>query len=259
MGSFISSLFKNDSYSNSNDFSNRSTSIKEERINCEITSIQKYYCHSIIENKMSLIIGNKINFSHQKTLFNEFQLIYDHPFLLPGAKDKILLIQNSTNEEEVFIKSSGKMIFLDNFLTNEVNDGHKIVIICTIKQMCYSINKYLNYKNYKHCLLDSIVRGQRRQDMINDFKNGSIDIFVLCIEINIQGINLTNADTIIVFDSKLESENYDNAIKCCTKGNKKNSTIYRLITDQSYESEMLNYIKKNMKENYLYYAKILIF
>ena len=233
MGSYISSIFKSAS--------------DEELINCELTPQQIKCCQSIIDKNMYLIISNRINFQQQKTLFNEFQKAYNHPFLLSGVKNDIIqqekLKNPNTSNDDIFVKSSGKMIFLDQLLTTKVEEGHKILIISRFQQMTVLLYNYLTTKFPKTCLFDNTIRGKERQNIIDNFLNGNVDIFILCVDTLQNGINLTAADTIIIYESYLETKNYLNAINCCLRKNNKDVKIYRLITKQSFEPKLLDLMK----------------
>jgi hypothetical protein len=84
------------------------------------------------------------------------------------------------------------------------------------------------------------VQGNDRQQAIDRF-NRSADSFVFLLSTRAGGvgINLTAADTVIIFDSDWNPQNDIQAqARCHRIGQSKQVSIYRLITRRSFESEM---------------------
>jgi ATP-dependent DNA helicase len=97
---------------------------------------------------------------------------------------------------------SGKMLLLDRLLTALIND-HKVLIFSQMTSMLDIIEDWLSsVKNYKYCRIDGNVGLEDRRDQIKMFnENCDIRVFLLSTRAGGLGINLTAADTVIIYDS----------------------------------------------------------
>ena len=61
----------------------------------------------------------------------------------------------------------------------------------------------LMHRNYKYCRIDGSVQLTQRQTQIDDFndENSDLFLFMLTTRAGGQGINLTAADTVVIYDS----------------------------------------------------------
>lgn len=102
------------------------------------------------------------------------------------------------------------------------------------------IEEYCEHYRYPCERLDGRVSGNDRQKAIDRYnKEPDSFIFMLSTRAGGVGINLTAADTVIIFDSDWNPQNDIQAMARCHRiGQKKHVTIYRLITRRSFEAEM---------------------
>jgi chromodomain-helicase-DNA-binding protein 7 len=105
------------------------------------------------------------------------------------------------------------------------------------------IEDYLVLKRFSYERIDGRIRGEQRQEAIDRYSKPDSDkfVFLLCTRAGGLGINLTAADTVIIYDSDWNPQNDLQAqARCHRIGQKKNVTIYRLITTNTYEREMFD-------------------
>ena len=96
-------------------------------------------------------------------------------------------------------------------------------------------------RGYKYERLDGSIRGNERQAAIDRFNKPGSDIFAFLLSTKAggQGINLTAADTVIIYDSDWNPQNDVQAMARAHRiGQTKDVRIYRLITSKTYEAEM---------------------
>lgn len=95
---------------------------------------------------------------------------------------------------------------------------------------------------------DGRVRGNERQKAIDRFEREADSfIFMLSTRAGGVGINLTAADTCIIFDSDWNPQNDVQAqARCHRIGQTKQVRIYRLITSRSFETEMFDRASKKL-------------
>ncbi|KAJ1506589.1 choline dehydrogenase 7 [Coelomomyces lativittatus] len=105
------------------------------------------------------------------------------------------------------------------------------------------LSDYLRGQNHSFERIDGNIRGPERQAAIDRFSapNSDIFAFLLCTRAGGVGINLTAADTAIIFDSDWNPQNDLQAqARCHRIGQTKPVKVYRLITMNTYEQEMFD-------------------
>ena len=106
---------------------------------------------------------------------------------------------------ESLVRPSGKMVLLDKLLPRLRQRGHKVLIFSQFAMMLDLIEEYLSLKvpvlgTYQR--VDGGVTGPTRQRAIDAFQSDEkCFAFLLTTRAGGQGINLTAADTVILFDS----------------------------------------------------------
>lgn len=103
------------------------------------------------------------------------------------------------------------------------------------------LEDYMNFRGYKYERLDGQISGNIRQDAIDRFSEPDSDrfAFLLTTRAGGVGINLTAADTVIIFDSDWNPQQDIQAqARCHRIGQTKTVKIYRLISKDCYEMEM---------------------
>ncbi|KAK6090110.1 hypothetical protein P3W45_000836 [Vairimorpha bombi] len=172
---------------------------------------------------------------------------------IPSAQNtqKIIVSNNIITDIDeyykILIQSSGKLVLLDKLL-NKLFGKHKVLIFSQMTKCLDLLGEYLAYKKYKFERIDGGVRGDHRQAAIDRFSDSNSDVFVflLCTRAGGVGINLTAADTVIIFDSDWNPQNDLQAqARCHRIGQTNEVKIYRLVTRNTYEREMFD--KAGMK------------
>ncbi|WUR03902.1 chromatin-remodeling complex ATPase-like protein [Vairimorpha necatrix] len=157
------------------------------------------------------------------------------------------LITDIDEYYKILIQSSGKLVLLDKLL-NKLYGHHKVLIFSQMTKCLDLLSEYLAYKKYKFERIDGGVRGDHRQAAIDRFSDVNSDgfVFLLCTRAGGVGINLTAADTVIIFDSDWNPQNDLQAqARCHRIGQTNEVKIYRLVTRNTYEREMFD--KAGMK------------
>ncbi|KAJ3015430.1 choline dehydrogenase 7 [Thoreauomyces humboldtii] len=227
----------------------KSIPVKEETIvEVELTTVQKKWYRSILEKNFAwLKQGSKRN--NVPNLINtmiELRKCCIHPFLLKGAEDQIMKEKPADTVEQHFqalIQASGKMVLIDKLLVKLRAGGHKVLIFSQMTRCLDIIQDYLRGRQWAFERIDGGVRGDLRQAAIDRFSAPESDtfVFLLCTRAGGVGINLTAADTCIIFDSDWNPQNDLQAQSRVHRiGQKRPVQIYRLITRNTYEREMFD-------------------
>ncbi|KAJ1344461.1 hypothetical protein BSLG_001021 [Batrachochytrium salamandrivorans] len=224
--------------------------VKEETIvEVELTTTQKKWYRSILEKNFSWLKQGTLKKTNVPNLINtmiELRKCCIHPWLLKGAEDQILDELHARSHEQQFnalIQSSGKMVLIDKLLKKLKQGDHKVLIFSQMTKCLDLIQDYLRGRAWIFERIDGGVRGDLRQAAIDRFSAPGSEsfVFLLCTRAGGVGINLTAADTCIIFDSDWNPQNDLQAQSRCHRiGQKKPVQIYRLITRNTYEREMFD-------------------
>jgi superfamily II DNA/RNA helicase len=140
------------------------------------------------------------------------------------------------------------MVLLDKLLPKLRREDHKVLIFSQMVKMIDVIEEFCESRGYPVERLDGRVQGNDRQKAIDRFNTDPKSfIFLLSTRAGGVGINLTAADTVIIFDSDWNPQNDIQAMARCHRiGQSKNVTVYRLITRRSFEAEMFERASKKL-------------
>ena len=102
------------------------------------------------------------------------------------------------------------------------------------------VEEYCEHRKFRCERLDGRVGGNDRQKAIDRYnREADSFVFLLSTRAGGVGINLTAADTVIIFDSDWNPQNDLQAqARCHRIGQTRNVKIYRLITVKTYERRM---------------------
>ena len=100
------------------------------------------------------------------------------------------------------IAEAGKMRLLDRLLHKLFKEGHKVLIFSQMTSMLDLLDAYFDELGVDTCRIDGSVSWQDRQSAMKRFNNDSnCKVFLLSTRAGGLGINLTAADTCIIYDS----------------------------------------------------------
>lgn len=133
----------------------------------------------------------------------ELRKCCNHPFLLDGVEAKECS-DSQTNKEllQIYTRTSGKMVFLSKLLIKLKNENHKVLIFSQMTHMLDILCTFLLLLNYKFERIDGSITGFKRNQAIKHFNSDeSCFVFLLSTKAGGVGINLSSADTVIIYDS----------------------------------------------------------
>ncbi|KAJ1880340.1 putative ATPase [Coemansia sp. RSA 1722] len=171
--------------------------------------------------------------------------VCQHPYLFDFPVQDPLDPESEYLIDEQLVRSSGKLLVLDRLLPELFKEGHRVLIFSQFARMLDVLEFYAELRNYRFCRIDGSVAQTDRQDAIVRFNTDKdIPLFLLTTRSGGLGINLTAADTVIIFDSDwnpqqdLQAQDRVHRI-----GQKSPVIIYRLIIAGSCEKAMLQRAK----------------
>ncbi|CAJ0571531.1 unnamed protein product, partial [Mesorhabditis spiculigera] len=173
------------------------------------------------------------------------------PMMLRRAEEQIVAevrllhpeMDEDTAQRKALVDASGKMVLIEKLLPKLKSDGHRVLIFSQMVKVLDLIEEFVSNHGYLYERIDGNVRGDLRQAAIDRFSKKDSDrfVFLLCTRAGGLGINLTAADTVIIFDSDWNPQNDLQAqARCHRIGQQKSVKVYRLITANTYEREMFD-------------------
>ncbi|KAL3661408.1 hypothetical protein V7S43_013611 [Phytophthora oleae] len=220
---------------------------KEETIvEVELTPVQKQWYRAIYERNTSFLNrgGNPRNVPNLMNVMMELRKCCNHPYLNNGVED--ILNEGLTTDaqrHEMMVKCCGKMVLIDKLLPRLSDGGHKVLIFSQMVRVLDIIEDYLRYSGYLYERLDGNIRGNDRQAAVDRFVKPEYKRFVMLLSTKAGGLglNLTAADTVIIFDSDWNPQNDLQAqARAHRIGQTHSVKIYRLITRKTYEMHMFH-------------------
>jgi chromodomain-helicase-DNA-binding protein 7 len=181
--------------------------------------MQKKYYRGILERNFSFLSKgtNAANIPNLMNTMMELRKCCIHPYLLNGAEEEIQrdyrIVNGGADDSDLYYKalisSSGKMVLVDKLLPKLKANGHRVLIFSQMVRCLDILEDYLIYMKYPFERIDGRIRGPLRQAAIDRFSKPDSDrfVFLLCTKAGGLGINLTAADTVIIYDSDWNPQN----------------------------------------------------
>ena len=141
-------------------------------------------------------------------------------------------------DEAKKVNESAKLSFLLEILPKMIEEGRKILIFSQFTSMLAIIEAALKEIKIKTTKLTGQTR--KREEAINEFSSGKVDVFLISLKAGGVGLNLTEADTVIHFDPwwnpATENQATDRAYRI---GQDKPVFVYKLVTENTIEERVL--------------------
>jgi len=145
------------------------------------------------------------------------------------------LLHDSTAINE---KNSAKLSTLMEMLEEMLPQGRKVLLFSQFTSMLKLIQQALEKRNIDYALLSGQTRNRDQQ--IQRFQQGKVDLFLISLKAGGSGLNLTQADTVIHYDPwwnpAAENQATDRAHRI---GQHKSVMVYKLIAENSIEQKIL--------------------
>ena len=169
----------------------------------------------------------------------------NHPDLISGGLDGSIMFPSA----EELVEQCGKMHLLERLLTNLRKNGHKMLIFSQMTRMLDLLESYFEQKGERVCRIDGSVKQDQRREAIEAFNTDpTVDMFLLSTRAGGLGINLTAADTVIIYDSDWNPHADMQAMDRVHRiGQTKPVHVYRLATANSVEGKMLSRAASKLK------------
>ncbi|XP_028323940.1 lymphoid-specific helicase isoform X1 [Gouania willdenowi] len=162
----------------------------------------------------------------------------NHPYLVEYPLDPAT--QEFKVDEEL-VKSSGKFLILDRLLPALKKRGHKVLIFSQMTSILDILMDYCYLRGFQYSRLDgSMAYAEREENMTKFSRDPEVFLFLLSTRAGGLGINLTAADTVIIFDSDWNPQaDLQAQDRCHRIGQTKPVVVYRLVTANTIDQKIL--------------------
>ncbi|XP_004412615.1 PREDICTED: lymphoid-specific helicase isoform X4 [Odobenus rosmarus divergens] len=162
----------------------------------------------------------------------------NHPYLIEYPIDPVT--QEFKIDEEL-VTNSGKFLILDRMLPELKARGHKVLLFSQMTRMLDILMDYCHFRNFNFSRLDGSMSYSEREKNMHSF-NTDPDVFIFLVSTRAGGlgINLTAADTVIIYDSDWNPQSDLQAQDRCHRiGQTKPVVVYRLVTANTIDQKIV--------------------
>jgi superfamily II DNA or RNA helicase len=174
----------------------------------------------------------------------QLRKVCNHPYLFAPQGYQI---------NENIIRSSGKFALLDQMLPKLKAAGHRVLMFTQMTAVMTILEDYFTYRGYLSLRLDGSTPAEEREKRMYKYNapDSPYFIFLLSTRAGGLGLNLTAANTVIIFDSDwnpmMDLQAQDRAHRI---GQRSDVSVFRLVTYSPVEEKIMSRAaeKLNMSE-----------
>lgn len=134
---------------------------------------------------------------------------------------------------------SGKLEQLMEIIETALENKHRILVFSQFTSMLHIIREELNQTNVGYFYLDGQTPSKERVEMTERFNEGENELFLISLKAGGTGLNLTGADTVILYDLWWNPAVEEQAAgRAHRMGQKNNVQVIRLITHGTIEEKI---------------------
>ncbi|CAH8336529.1 unnamed protein product [Eruca vesicaria subsp. sativa] len=232
---------------------------KEIIIYATMTAHQKKFQEHLVNHTLEAHIGEGAVRGHGlkgklNNLAIQLRKNCNHPDLLVGQLDGSYLYP----PVEDIVGQCGKFRLLERLLVRLFAKNHRVLIFSQWTKILDIMDYYFSEKGFEVCRIDGNVKLDERRRQIQEFNDekSNCRIFLLSTRAGGLGINLTAADTCILYDSDWNPQMDLQAMDRCHRiGQTKPVHVYRLATAQSIEGRVLKRAYSKLKLEHVVIGK----
>lgn len=210
---------------------------KQEQVSwCKMSPIQEKLYMQIIDSVRKKLLpesGDKMSYVHILAALTKLRQVCNHPHL---ANSDIL----------PELELSAKLEMLVELVQDAIAGGHKVLVFSQFVQMLGIMKRTFDALGISYSYLDGHTKD--RQTQIQEFENEEhIRLFLISLKTGGTGLNLTAADTVILYDPwwnpMVENQAIDRTHRI---GQTRKVQVYRLITKNTVEEKILSLQKSKI-------------
>ncbi|OED35487.1 hypothetical protein AB833_30165 [Chromatiales bacterium (ex Bugula neritina AB1)] len=136
------------------------------------------------------------------------------------------------------VTQSAKLDSLMEMLPNFVEEGRRVLLFSQFTEMLALIEEEVKAAGISYTKLTG--KTKKRDEAVDEFQSGDVSVFLISLKAGGTGLNLTQADTVILYDPwwnpAVENQAIDRAHRI---GQDKPVFVYRMITENTVEEKIV--------------------
>ncbi|KAJ3342382.1 hypothetical protein HDU93_002498 [Gonapodya sp. JEL0774] len=221
-----------------------------ERIVCgTMTPLQRKLSVEILTNSREFLLklaqthNSQVKVGPKNNPIMELRKIANHPYLIPGVEQD--------DSHEMLIEASWKVAALVEILARLKKGGNRVLLFSNFTQTLDLLEDVLSGEGFANQFLriDGKVKPTDRPVIIDMFESAESEHFVMLLSTRAGGvgINLTSADTVILYDTDWNPQVEKQAIGRCHRiGQTKRVLVLRFVTRNSIEEQVVELSKRKL-------------
>jgi len=214
---------------------------------CNLTKMQRsIYVEFLQKPEIEELIQNSRRGLSSKNTFKYIRALQDicnHPDIYLDKYDmECADFEISTPNVSKLVLRSGKLMVLRLLMSKFKEQGHRLLLFSQGRHMLNVLETFVNEQGYTYLRMDGTTNIKSRPSLVDSFnKDDSIFVFLLTTKVGGLGINLVGANRVVLFDPDWNPSTDAQARERAWRiGQKKDVTVYRLITSGTIEEKMFH-------------------
>jgi hypothetical protein len=218
---------------------------------------QQHHYRQVLKTVTGLV--RNVGYKNVSSLLWQLWKCCLHPFLFDGVEEAAM--EGGHNVDSKIVWMSGKMCILDSLLGKLFDQKSKCLVYSQYTSMLDIIEEYCQWRGWRYLRLDgstSLARRRFYMQLFNrpvnsdctceEFGRDHYFVFLVSTKAGGVGVNLQSANSVILYDSSwnpfVDAQAEDRAHRM---GQKKEVTIYRLITSGTCEERIRFFSQQKLK------------
>lgn len=200
---------------------------------------QKLYDGQVLHMKESIAGQSEADFNK-----NKIQILAELTRLRQICCDPSLCFENYNGE-------AAKLEACLELIESAIDGGHRMLVFSQFKSMLEILQKELDTHGIPYFVITGSTSKEKRIQMVKEFNEGDIPVFLISLKAGGVGLNLTGADVVIHYDPwwnlAVQNQATDRVHRI---GQTKKVTVYKLIAKNTVEEKIqkLQETKKHLAE-----------
>ncbi|KAJ2162792.1 hypothetical protein GGF46_000355 [Coemansia sp. RSA 552] len=189
----------------------------------------------------------KMKTSSLNNVLMEVRRIVSHPYIIPNVEPEF---PTEAEKHQRLIDSCGKLKLLHELLPELRARKHRVLIFAQFKDTLSILEDYLQGEGMQFARIDGDTPANRRQALVNEFNapGSEMLVFLASTRTGGQGLNLTSADTVIIYDCdynpNVDIQAMDRAHRI---GQTRPVTVFKLVTRDSAEERIVEVATRKLR------------
>ncbi|MDE5558242.1 MAG: SNF2 helicase associated domain-containing protein [Ruminococcus sp.] len=194
--------------------------------------------------RIQQMLNNENDDEFQK---NKLQLLAELTKIRQICCDPSLIYEN-------YYEVSAKRVSCLELVKNAIDGKHRVLIFSQFTSMLEIISDDLRNENISFYTIVGSTPKEKRIELVNEFNDGDVPVFLISLKAGGTGLNLTGADVVIHFDPWWNYATQNQATDRAHRiGQTKTVTVYKLIIKNTIEEkiQLMQEQKKSLAESIL--------